>query len=209
MSFKLNKLKQIKNDDKLIVFGYVKQLQKKLSLQNIPQVITYICLAYYHLEIDYFEKCRGLNIKISHDQHNAAKIGSGHTVYHYDIAFCKLWIRTWIQQIMTWKLRIDRLRSSIIIRFVPSESELTGSYGIRSNGDTFTLGSCTRVNAPKSFHSGDISTLIMNTINRTISMKTNDSDTQTIFEKIAIGNDIKYKLCVTFPNAGSAVTIVE
>ena len=138
MSFTFSNVKKIKHDDKFIVFGYIKQLQKKLSLQNIPQLITYLCLAFYHLGIDSFEKCHGLNIKISHNNQNISKSKFGHSHYLYDMAFCKRWIKTNKQQIMKWKLRMDKIGPSansghhnwsfrqvryIIIRFMRTEKE--------------------------------------------------------------------------------------
>ena len=53
MTASLKQLKQINEKTKMSVFGYVKEMQLKLSLCNVPTMISYLCLA-YHSHGEYF-----------------------------------------------------------------------------------------------------------------------------------------------------------
>ena len=48
-------LQSIPNVTKYAVFGYVRKMERKLSLLNIPQMIHYLILGYY-FHGEYFEK---------------------------------------------------------------------------------------------------------------------------------------------------------
>ena len=138
--------KSIKKDTRFTVFGYVRQNENKLSLYcNIPSMISYLCLSYYH-HGEYFEKA-GDDIQISNDKMTATKVTQE---YNWDnTAYGKTWIDSSVDQIVEWKFKINILEKSIYICLVSKDNRLnrdcntrddTPNFGIANHGEMAKFG---------------------------------------------------------------------
>ena len=103
MSSVFQKLNSIDSSIKDFVFGYVRSMEKQLSLCNVPALISYITLNnYYHNE--YFSKY-GKQVILSNNNVTVTKqrtVGS-----NYDnTTYGNTWIDSIIPQIATWILSV-------------------------------------------------------------------------------------------------------
>ena len=102
MSAMFQKVNRIEDVYKNAVFGYVRSMEKRLSVCSIPALISYIILNYYYLS-DYFAKY-GKQVKVSNDNMKATKVAEIGARYD-NMTFGNVWIDSSIPQIATWTLR--------------------------------------------------------------------------------------------------------
>eukprot|EP01084_Bolivina_argentea_P299913 517020_1 len=103
MAIYLKELKQINNRTKHSVFGYVREMHDKLSLPNVPILISYLCLSYYYHN-EYFAKS-GDEVEILNDKMSIKKI-AGHCDYN-NTTYCNTWIESTSNKIAKWTLKFQ------------------------------------------------------------------------------------------------------
>ena len=72
MAFDLGELKKIKSLDVNLLFGYCREARKQLFPSNepyydIPSLVIYACLAFYHIKYNWDSKCIGNNCYVKGD----------------------------------------------------------------------------------------------------------------------------------------------
>ena len=215
----LKQLKAIKNKYQFTVFGYIREKQEELSLDTIPPIISYTCLAFYFHKMDEFdaEKC-GENLTLSQNKETIRREPEREGYdNNANTAFCTLWIDTKIKQIAKWKLKIHEHcgKRSVMIRLASNDKDKFGvpSYGFCNQGNTFTNGSCTARHGGYSnrmankFNAGEIS-VIFNTETLSVSIINNEGETKLIYKGIQ-GTEYRYKLAVLIYTKGQSVTLMD
>ena len=215
----LKQLKAIKNKYQFTVFGYIREKQEELSLDTIPPIISYTCLAFYFHKTDEFDpkKC-GENLTLLQNK-ETIRWEPEREAYgnNASTAFCTLWIDTKIKQIVKWKLKIHENSDtrSVMIRLVSNDKHKFGvpSYGFCNQGNTFTNGSCTaryggyNNQFANKFNAGEIS-VIFNTETLSVSIINNEGETKLIYKGIQ-GAEYRYKLAVVIYTKGQSVTLMD
>ena len=102
----LSKLKAIDQTSKDAVFGYIKQFEKSLILNNIPMAVYYLCLAYYYFA-EYFDKFREDCFKLSDDKWTIKCIKQCHADFH--TIYMKKWFHSQTNKIIKWTLKMNKL----------------------------------------------------------------------------------------------------
>ena len=94
------------NKPKHATFGYIRKMERKLSLSNVPVMINYLCLGFY-FHGEYFEKC-GHDLKIINDKMSVRRMNTKYGGEEYmNTAYGKEWVQLNLGCIFTWNFRID------------------------------------------------------------------------------------------------------
>ena len=228
----MNTLKQIDNRYKYAVFGYLRLMEKELSLHSLPTIILYLCLSSYYGE--YFSKS-GHAIEISKDGRTAIKIEP--VVGWKNVCYGNLWIDSLSDKIATWTLKFDcrygsRFAPLAYIYIVsndkyveldemlfPLNSTHLPNYGFNA----YALECALRCDTLQPFahcvnkeithqHGGKMETgetfqVILNLKNETIGYKKINQAERVLFERIAIGRDLHYKLAISVYHQGCSASI--
>ena len=140
--FEISKAKKADDATNLLVFGYIRTSNgiHKISA-NIPDLICFIVLVYY-MEQEYFDK-PGKDCKISDDKMNVTRMNGSD---YNSTTYCKQWIPSTSNVIVTWKFKIKNIGnwSQIIFGITCNddcqdsdftERNKTATYALESNGD--------------------------------------------------------------------------
>ena len=207
MALSLKQLKGIKDKYQFIVFGYIRESQKALSLEIIPPLISYLCLGFYYQEMEEFVKTDNKLITISDSKDTITQ-----TTTASDTAYCKQWIDTSIKQIAKWKLKINSIASSnnsIMIRFVSNDERLTEpNYGFNNKGWTYTNGPY-KDRRGMQFAGDDIMEIMLNTSDGSITAIHNDAEPRAIYNGIQVGDKIRYKLAIFLYRKDNSVSLLD
>eukprot|EP01084_Bolivina_argentea_P037161 68704_1 len=229
MATTLKQLKQINDHTKRSVFGYVREIQEKLSLPNIPILISYLCLSYYYHN-EYFAKS-GNEVEISNNRMTITKI-KGNMDYK-NTTYCNTWIQSTSNKIAKWTFKTnnkcDGDGMAIYICFVSNYDDKTNcdcslrelkympNYGFDPKDEYDTLmydngESTSEMNKPidcsKQF------TIILNLEDKFIGYQYNSNDEvirdiNYIVEDIQTGDDIKYKLAINIYETGCGISLID
>ena len=222
----LKRLKSIKQDTKLTVFGYVRQNENKLSLFcNVPAMVSYLCLSYF-FHGEYFEQA-GDDIQISNDKMTITKISN--TNDWYNTSYGKKWIDSAIPQIVEWKFKINEMVDgySIFLCLVSKDNRSNDdcnrkddypNYGFSANGRA-------AVNSQRAYkstnwkiglsekdyhyHEGDVISMILNTKSRVINFQKQGGEEVTVIGNITINKDIKYKMAISIQCHLCSVSLID
>eukprot|EP01084_Bolivina_argentea_P015298 28600_1 len=225
MSFKLKQVKHIHSKYKYIVFGYMRTQQLKLSLNDIPMLISYLCLSYY-FHGEQLEKC-GEQLRISGNKMTVTKIsrfyGWGNTCYG------KTWIQSNSNQIAKWTLKVDKAEavdqftSTLFISFVSIDNRMNEDCSQYVDKPNYCYGSLTSkyenaycLYAPTSLNTkgkpkikeGDTVCMILDT-KRAIIYLENNGKKHELFQNIEQDNNIRYKLALSFYRKDTSVTLLD
>lgn len=217
MALNLKRLKQIDDHEKSPVFGYIRRVQKELTLLNVPIMIYYLCLGYYFME-EYFEKSAN-EMEISE---NKLTVIHQHSEREYKFrnwpaAWCKKWINSNIDQIAKWKIKIENKnikRNMMLIRLTSHDKlpDQRPNYGFYASGATYTdelrTGAAT-IHGSVAFTMGDTLTIVLNTKEKTIGLIKNKEKIHIIWSNIEYGKNIRYKLCIRFGSVGNTVSLID
>eukprot|EP01084_Bolivina_argentea_P167324 290415_1 len=217
--------KQSSKRTKLIVFGYIHEHEAAESINNIPLLISYMCLSYcphdMHV-IEFFSKARNDYFEISKDKLTVTNIGkhchkSIHTIY------CNKSIDSTSNIIVKWKFYIKKFDSSYKLYFALTsinENEKEGFclksvmqnkpyYEVDSNGykysDNKVCGTC--FNLISSGDTVELTLDLTNLFHGIFSMQINNRKQLVLFDDIKTGKNIKYKMALQLHPANSSVTL--
>ena len=203
------------------VFGYGRRVQKE-SLLNIPLMINYLCLAYY-FHGEYFEKC-GNNLEISNGDATLTKTGKSRN--WKDTAYLKIWIKSNIKQIASWKFRMDKIPDcdacfeNIYIYFVSADNRMNDDcacladvpyygFGNRKATDARAIVGEVEHGLGPGFDQGDIITISLDTSRAIIQAKMLDEDAKIIYKGIDINDQIQYKIAVQLWGENTSITLLD
>ena len=213
-SFDYRKLNSIDNRTKDSVFGYIRLMERELSFDNIPDLISFLILLYYYHN-EYFAKY-GEQVKVSNDN----MIITNLIQYPRCTVYGNTWIDTNIPQIAIWKLKISVRDRDFGITMSSKDTRLNHVNPYFPNDNPWYALSPNWNEAhddPYLFiepwwdwrHSCSFS-VILDTKNRTISVrKDEDSELLMIYQGIDIGEGIKYKLGVILYSKGDNATLID
>ena len=222
MALRLKELKKINDTHKFTVFGYAKRVQKESSL-TIPLMINYLCLAYY-FHGEYFEKC-GNNLEISNGAVTLTKIGKSRN--WRDTAYGKIWIKSNMKQVASWKFRIDKIPdydeflADLYIYFVSHATRMNDDcaafadrpfYGFDNKGASDASGIAgvePKCDGIPEFNQGDIIIISLDTSQAIIQVKIRDEDAQIIYRNIYINDQIQYKIAVQLWGQNTSITLLD
>eukprot|EP01084_Bolivina_argentea_P306169 529009_1 len=218
MMSRLKQTKLIDNEIKYVVLGYIRKCEHKLNLfTSFPTMLSYICLSYYS-HGEYFETC-GSDIYIeSNDRTIITNQQISSTSPHHfrrseSISYCKMLIESNTNQIVTWTLQLHHTTIEACIAVISNNPSL--SYGFDSIGNIakWECGilkefyySCPNIR----FTAGDKIMVILNTYNRSLSMRKNeDKNVHCILVGIEKHEMIKYRLAVTLPCLSASISMID
>ena len=214
----MNTLKQIDNRYKYTVFGYLRLMEKELSLHSLPKIILYLCLSSYYGE--YFSKSHG--IEISKDGRTSTKIEE--SMSWENISYGNLWIDSLSDKIATWTLKLDyfgiKYPLPMTYIYIVSNDNFQNidcihstpspNYGFNASAlecalrrDTLQPSAYCVNNEITHQRWGRLKIrekfqVILNLKNETIGFKKINQTERVLFERIEIRRDLHYKLAVSF-----------
>ena len=220
--FSLKNLKEIEQQIKDIVYGYIRQKNKELSLGIIPSLIKSICLLYFY-ESEYFLIAAN-GIEISEDKRTIVKrsnVGWTTTVYGNQ------WVESMTNNIIKWKFKIVNAvgeGSGIAIGIVASDDCLNkdfcyatdrisycySSYPVKMlNGQSYDKHNAFKIK------NDDIVTFILDLGQRKIFYnKNNDNDEElgdenVMFDQVEKSKDVRYKIAACLRNKEDSIQLVR
>ena len=216
--------KNADNNLQLLVFGYIKLIQKSNeSLNIIPTEIIYLCILFL-FQKEFFEIIPN-KIILSDDKLTVTKQALADEGW-LNTSYGKVVVSSISQTIVTWKLKINQSKYSgnfcigiasnakcvndDIVFDEDSYIYIFGANGCRLNNDLDTPIIVDYTDAADRFRydSGDIVTIKVNFKDASISFGANDK-LAVAFKKIAMNADISYRLAVSIRNPSDSVSIVD
>ena len=99
---------------KLLVFGYSRSVNNMMKIcNNIPDLVCFIIILHCMNE-EYFDK-PGQNIEISDDKSSIRRVSR----HGYDnTTYCKQWISSISNMIVTWNFKVERYTGTILLGIV-------------------------------------------------------------------------------------------
>ena len=222
----LEKVKQVRQSDKDLAFGYIREAQKLLpnndnSYYNIPEIVRFITVLYVYLA-EYFELC-GDSLKISDDQMtidyepdfaNSTSIAYGAIRINNQKGFKKY----------KWKFKVNIINKDVIIHFaIISSHYLSVSKFDRADVYyAFTLVVDAQVGASSShsksmrytesgykprIQDGDFVSMELDLDSKTLHFSVNEIRHNQYFN-IDMGTNTEYKLAVEIDDPAS-VTMID
>ena len=203
------------------IWLYKKKKSSKYSnsTQNIPELIVFVCLAYYY-ESKIFEIAH-YSLVISGDNNNIIEKTSGG--YNWNCsAYGAEWMQSNTNNIYKWTVKNifgDRNVQFGIVSNYPHlainkcyNSEHSYSYffhqSLRQNGKPIPSSIRAKANAKFGCASSETIIFILNFKDSTITInKNNESD--VIFKQIKKGDDILYKLAITVYTKSNCIEVID
>ena len=208
---------------RLIINGWIRKLEKKYNLNNIPIVIQLLCIVYFN-DYDEFAEC-GSRIIISSDKRmithdtmthacdshcfGSLQISSlsNDTIYKWDIQITKL------NPVSCWNIMIGvsskfKLQKSIPWGDIHVRAAL--EYAYSDNGDI--LSNHNRFLWKKYGNpsvENDIISVELDLNKQQIRFYINDKDQGIAYENIKTGKDIKYRFVVGALIEGAQLTLIN
>ena len=214
-------LKSISVDQKSrdIVYGFIKRMEKSLSLKNIPSEINDICLAFYYFP-EFFDKARPDRFKISADKLTVTNFEYcnvwSHTIY------MKQWIESESHEIVKWTFKISRKEhhANIYLSLVSGYSETTlmndfssthkPNYSLSDVGSTLKNGKLYKTSRSlDEFRNGSIVTVTLDLQKYQLLSQVDNGRNMVAFENIEHEKDIQYIFVVQLPLEKDCVTLKD
>ena len=209
---------QADEQTKLLVFGFISEIQRESALSSIPKEIIYLCILFL-LQYDHFAEA-GNGIVLSEDRMTMRKQGKdgwNNTTY------CHRLISSTSNGIYKWKFKMTKI--SIICMGITSNMDCAGAdfsvsdgylYALSNGGATFDSkfpdgSDCVKNAAPAGYFSGAEVLWILDLKNQTISQQVSGLNEIPIirWKNIKVDKDIKYKFAISVHCVGDTVTIID
>ena len=221
----LKQLKQLNGSNKFLVFGYIRKTEKESRIMNIPMLIFYNILGYFHL-FEYFSKC-GDEIIISDDKMTITKKEMSCDDWNNN-SYGNLWFASNGNEIATWKFRINKIQhstcNSIYFIFSSKDNRLNDdgnhiedspNYGWSNYDDAIFHGGgalhydCWKKDDDK-HEEGDVISITLNTKNGVIAWSPKrDEQMRTVYTGIKQNPAIRYKLAISLCYQQNSVSLID
>ena len=226
----LKKVQKADDRDKLLIFGWIRDIESILKLVNIPMPITYLVLIYF-TEGEYFAEARKDHFKITEEGLKITNIKFC-SIYEHSIYMYK-WIKSNTNNIWQWRFEIDgedknvstsdEPFASIYFGLVskadkvipaPSDTAITAipNYGISNRGHRYEncVGEYSKIRDEKwHFNNGDTVKFILDLTCSTWSFQINDDPILEIFNTIIQSDDVRYKFALQLTVKGIYMRLVD
>ena len=211
-------------DQRLIdtVNGYVRQMETDFEV--IPSIIAHLNLAFFCKPNEYFA-VSGDNVTISNSMRTVEKIG-GHS--WDNTTYGNQWIDSTEKLVVKWEFKIEHntlTGTGMVFALLSHDTRCNESCIQKADSPSYVYNIAGTL-LLNSIHqrdknkadigcagaAGDILTVVLDLIQRTISIidKPKDSSTSTtklLFEDVETGEDIKYKIGVMMIEVGTKITL--
>lgn len=205
--FSLKNLKSLSQRKKDTVFGYIHEMEKKLQIGNVPQLISYKCLA-YSKEEDYFT---GSSVELT----NRRKTATFHESSLYDRRriIGKNAIDSRHPIIVKWKIQIENVDDNKALLFGILEGTNKKKMLISTNGkmksDWWDQGVEDYVDPDDwVMDTGDVITVILDLIDYTIKMKVEGVDEEAMELTKISRDETKYRF-MAYLTDNTSITIID
>ena len=202
MNVQIKKLKRLFNSvDHILTFGYIHYVHHTQNIiTNVPMLIFYLCLQYYHLE-EYFVNCsRGLSIgKYKSSVTCHANIGPRFC----EVATCYQWLSK--NQMAKWIINVNKCSNRMLIYlkenlrnetvFELYSDKLISINGCGTHTDEEVI----------TWTTGDEIIIILDMCRGTLSLGINNEPLNIAIDNIWL--DRKYKLEIGLVSIGDSVTL--
>eukprot|EP01084_Bolivina_argentea_P107699 192546_1 len=210
MQVDYDKLKNIENETKYLVFGFLRISSDLLDL-NMPDLIIFTCLSFYYIS-EYFAK-PGTNIEISCDGAKITKICSGHWE---NVTYGNKEITSRSKGIYKWYLKMIKCRWHIVVGISASTASDASfwsgdKYGYWSTGNKISkngncdYGACVRDNDIVCMELDMQSSQGQNTL----TFYVDDESQGVAFDGIDFDCNQKYRLAVSIYHPTACVELIE
>lgn len=217
----LKQLKELQGSNKLLVFGYIRKLEKEINITGITMLILYKILEYFYIN-EYFCKY-GDVIQVSQDKKTITRIGTMHAWNNN--SYGKIWFKSNGNEIARWKFKIDVLLdgNEMYFQFLSKDgrpNEDAGDPRDKPNyawSNRYDYDMCgegqyvgrDNVVARHYPEEGDQVEIELNTKNGSIRWKVSHHQYQNAFINIEQADHIKYKMAITLHAVGTKITLVD
>ena len=220
-SITLERLNEIDQGTKDIVFGYLRRIRASsdsiTQLYNIPPLISSLCLLFYHFG-QFFDEAPACLEMSGNNNNTVTKIlNSG---VHNSI-YSKEWIEANQNKIVELTVKFNQHGAGACIAYgvVNSEHSLSiestfynikGAFCIWNSGYAYRNGKCVSSSAMKT-RTGDVVKMTLDFAKRQIKLIKNDGECEWVILKDIHKNNekAKYKFAFTLWNKGDSITIVS
>eukprot|EP01084_Bolivina_argentea_P108655 194194_1 len=233
MALTLQEVKYVDDSNKRLVFGFIREIEAKCSIQNTPPLILYTCLLYYYAT-EYFDKC-GTGVNISDDKMTITKDSASGTTWN-NTTYCKNFIDSTSKGIVKWTFKMNKFHtekdhnfpsSDICIGITSTEDNTNKDWAFGASGFYYASGnlgkffqtdndSMNKCNANRDsieekikFGESDQITLILDLEQRKIFQQINAGEKYLIWKQIKVDENVKYKVAVTLRYPNNSMTLVE
>eukprot|EP01084_Bolivina_argentea_P088147 159148_1 len=209
MQINYDKLKNIDNETKYLVFGFLRISSDLLEL-NMPDLITFTCLSFYYIS-EYFAKA-GTNVEISCNETKIEKICSGHWG---NISYGNIKITSHSKGIYKWYLKIIKCRWHIIVGIASSITPYSSfwkghQYGYWTTGKK--VSDHGNIEYGMHFHDNDIVCMeldIQSQHQNKLTFYVNDKSQGVAFDGINFDSDQTYRLAVSIYHPTACIELIK
>ena len=228
MSSIFKRLHKIDIKTKHGVYGWIRRAEDELQIQNIPSMISNICLLYFHEE-ELFDII-GANVAISKNKKCITKHGrSAYEMMDWDNnTYGMMQIESNLNNIYQWDLKIHHIdykglqctRKSMLISITNSitPNKYFNDLSIRHSHISYVIAedSSTYDHSKRDWkmdtngfvlNNGDNLSVILDLSKAEINIILNGLDKAVMFQNIVKNNDIKYRLMVSMGYPHNSVEI--
>ena len=221
-------IKYVTNKSHLIVFGYIHEHQQKTMDIVIPSPIYFLCLMYYYIHDSFDPDKHSSHITITGDHNETIISEPSAPSYAICCAYGNHWMESMSNKLIKYKIKInaiehwmdrESLYSLIGISSIDTcldEAFDVGDnifYALDSDGYKCWLDPEDGATAGKEYtgawNKGDMITMELNFLKRTVSFYVNGEYKGIAFDDIKVGDKMKYKLAIACAKSGESYSIVD
>ena len=195
-------IKRIDENEKKLVFGYIRQMQKSLHINHIHDLVIYTCLLFYSIP-ECFEIYQSGIIGLLSNKTSITKIG---TKSDWDnITYGHQLIKSNTNHIIKWTFKIHSIHETVDLSMRIGIATVNGNNIDRNNeNDKFYW-------FANSHKAGDtiILTLDLNTSSLSYVLISKNTDKQTSEKQIKKSDDTYYRLVVSIFFSGDSISIID
>ena len=211
----LKKLSKINQRTKYAVYGWIRKAEQELNFNNIPMLISCICILYFSEE-DIFEILQQ-EMKLSNNKKIIWRWSTDRCWENCSCCYGNIVIPSMSDTVCRWDLRVRKLNHKVSLSVgISSETKAIFSnhdisYLIHDDGFRNNIGCNIWDYYCHSFFANDnykIS-IKLDLINAEIRYFINDNDQGIAFKNVMKKDDINYRLCVCIEELGTEIEIVS
>ena len=218
----------VDRETQYLVYGFIHETEKLYKLDNIPNIIIELCVAFFHYIDEIFSIYNPQSIQLSEDKKTITQIefnrddcnfginqitsADNECKYEWDLNIIKMDFNSRMQRVIY--IGISSLTQ------MNQSKKLSGYNYLYQNWTTMTGGTSSTVSwierkrkwnlneqYGEMYETGDKVTICLDFEKKQLSFKLNDIDQGVAFDDIKVGPNIKYRLIVKLCDVGSSVSI--